>query len=286
MSEPDSLPLGFSSCPNDTFMFDALVHGRVPVADLRVTVEMDDIEVLNRRAVGLDSRPPLPVTKVSVAALGRLTRDYAVLDAGAALGRGCGPLVLRRGDDTRFASLADLAGAVVAIPGEATTANLLLRLFGPAVERVTLRFDEIMPAVARGEVDAGLVIHESRFTYADHGLATIADLGELWEQDTGLPLPLGVIVARRELPPATVDAIEQGLRRSVQAAWAEPELSWPYVRAHAQEMDEDVCRRHIGLYVNELSAGLGQEGRRAIEELVARMRAVGVMDADAPGPWR
>ena len=286
MPTTTELPLGFSSCPNDTFMFDALVHGRVDVPGLRFSVEMDDIEVLNQRALGLDPRPALPVTKVSVAALGRLTTDYAVLDAGAALGRGCGPLVLRRGEDGSRRTLADLAGARVAIPGEATTANLLLRIFGPRLERVVMRFDRIMPALVAGEVDAGLVIHESRFTYGDHGLACIADLGEVWEAQTDLPLPLGVIVARRDLPGGVATAVEQGLRRSVEAAWADPEASWPYVRAHAQEMDEDVCRQHIALYVNESSATLGDAGRRAIEVLCERMRSAGAMPPAAPGPWR
>lgn len=287
MSEPTVLPLGFSPCPNDTFMFDALVHGRVDAEGLQLRPELDDIEVLNRRALGLDPRPPLPITKVSVAALAHLTADYAVLDAGAALGRGCGPLVLCRGDDSRYATLAALAGARVAIPGEATTANLLLRIFGPAqLERVTMRFDRIMPALAAGEVDAGLVIHESRFTYREHGLGCIADLGEVWEAATGLPLPLGVIVARRELPAEVVAAVEAGLRRSVEAAWADPDATRPYVRAHAQELDDDVCRRHIALYVNGFSAALGDEGRRAIETLVERMRLVGAMPPGAPGPWR
>ena len=286
MSAPNVLPIGFSSCPNDTFMFDALVHGRVPAGDLSFSVEMDDIEVLNRRALGLEERGPLPVTKVSVAALGRLTGDYAVLDAGAALGRGCGPLVLRRADDDRRPTLASLEGARVAIPGEATTANLLLRLFAPALERVSMRFDEIMPALEQGTVDAGLVIHESRFTYADHGLACIADLGEMWERETDLPLPLGVIVARRDLPDATVAAVEQGLRRSVDAAWADPEATKPYVREHAQEIEPEVCRKHIELYVNDFSASLGAQGRQAIDELVQRMRSAGIMAPDAPGPWR
>ncbi|MCH9680166.1 MAG: 1,4-dihydroxy-6-naphthoate synthase [Deltaproteobacteria bacterium] len=287
MPSSSALPLGFSSCPNDTFMFEALVHGRVPGIDLEFAVEMDDIEVLNRRALGLDTRPPLPVTKVSVAALGRLTRDYAVLDAGAALGRGCGPLVLRRGDDDRFGSLEALAGARVGIPGEATTANLLLRLFGPAqLERETMRFDAIMAAVAKGRCDAGLVIHESRFTYADHGLACVADLGQVWESQTDLPLPLGVIVARRDLDDAVVERLERGLRASIQAAWSDPALSQPYVRAHAQEMDPEVCQRHIELYVNDASASLGPSGRRAIDAIVGHMRRVGVMPADAPGPWR
>ncbi|MEM7153206.1 MAG: 1,4-dihydroxy-6-naphthoate synthase [Myxococcota bacterium] len=286
MSESNVLPIGFSSCPNDTFMFDALVHGRVPAGDLRFAVEMDDIEVLNRRALGLEERAPLPVTKVSVAALGQLTRDYAVLDAGAALGRGCGPLVLRRADDERRTTLASLDGARVAIPGEATTANLLLKLFAPSVERVSMRFDEIMSALQRGEVDAGLVIHESRFTYADHGLACIADLGECWERETDLPLPLGVIVARRDLADETVRAVEQGLRRSVDAAWADPDSTTAYVREHAQEIEPEVCKQHIALYVNDFSASLGGLGRRAIDELVQRMRAAGIMDGSAPGPWR
>ncbi len=284
MSTP--LPLGFSSCPNDTFMFDALVHGRVVLPGLTPAVEMDDIEVLNRRALGLDPRPPLPVTKVSVGALGQLTAEYAVLDAGAALGRGCGPLVLRRASDERFDSLASLAGATVAIPGEATTANLLLRLFGPAVVRQTMRFDQVMPALAQGRCDAGLVIHESRFTYADHGLACIADLGEQWEGHTGLPLPLGVIVAHRSLHPEVVAAVQQALRASVRMAWAQPELSRDYIRTHAQEIEPQVCQRHIDLYVNEYSAELGESGRAAIDALVQRMREVGAMPADAPGPWR
>lgn len=286
MSQPTVLSLGFSPCPNDTFMFDALVHERVQAGGLRFSVQMADIEVLNRRALGLDSMAAPPVTKVSVGALGKLTADYAVLDAGAALGRGCGPLVLRRRGDPRYPKLASLTGARVAIPGEATTANLLLRLFGPELSRVVMRFDEIMPAVARGDVDAGLVIHESRFTYGDHGLECIADLGEVWEKDTDLPLPLGVIVARRELDDATVAAVEQGLRRSIEAAWAEPSSTRAYTRAHAQEMSEDICQQHIELYVNEFSAQLGPQGRAAIDALIERMRQVGVMATDAPGPWR
>lgn len=286
MSEPRTLSLGFSPCPNDTFMFDGLVHGRVPTDGLSFSPALHDIEQLNRRALGLDEGSRYDVTKVSVAALARLTDEYAVLDAGAALGRGCGPLVLRREDDPRWSSLDALSGARVAIPGEATTANLLLRLFGPAsIDRVTLRFDMIMPAVAAAQVDAGLVIHESRFTFADHGLRCVADLGEVWEGDTDLPLPLGVIVARRTLGREVIDTVQRALRRSVEHAWAQPAHSQPYIAAHAQEMAPEVCREHIALYVNEFSASLGEVGRRAIDELVARMRRVGVMDAAAPGPW-
>jgi 1,4-dihydroxy-6-naphthoate synthase len=276
----DALRLGFSSCPNDTFMFHALVTGDALVPGVRWDVVMEDIEALNARAIGPE---PLPVTKVSVGVLPYLVDRYAVLGAGAALGRGCGPLVVARpGGPT---SLADLAGRRIAIPGAKTTANLLLAMFGPPdVQRVEMRFDEIMPAVARGDVEAGLVIHESRFTYPDHGLVQLEDLGVRWEAATGGPLPLGVIVASRELSDARTAAIEAGLRASIERAFADPQRSRDYVRAHAQEMSEDVCRRHIELYVNAYSIDLGDEGRAAIDELVSRARAAGAPAGRSP--WR
>jgi 1,4-dihydroxy-6-naphthoate synthase len=281
------LTLGFSSCPNDTFMFHALVHGRVDLGGLCIEVVMEDIEALNRRALAEHDEPPLAFTKMSVAALGHVTDRYAALDAGAALGRGCGPLVLRRGADERLGSLEDLRGRTIAIPGDRTTAHLLFRSFGPSeVEVVPMRFDAIMPAVARGRCDAGLVIHESRFTYPDWGLACIADLGELWEADTGLPLPLGVIVADRRLDSHLVDRFETALRDSVVYAREHPAESRPYVRTHAQEMSDDVCDRHIALYVNESSVSLGDEGRAAIETLLARGRASGLLPASQATPWR
>lgn len=281
----ESLGLGYSTCPNDTFMFHALVSGAVPCPET-FAPWLADIEELNRRALGQGGAPPLPVTKVSAAVLGRVTGRYAVMSAGAALGRGCGPLVLRRRADEGRSDLASLSGATVAIPGEATTANLLLAIFGPDdLERVVMRFDAIMPAVERGEVDVGLVIHESRFTYPDHGLAEIADLGTVWEADTGLPLPLGVIVAERELG-ARAEAVEASLRASIEHAFADRSASAAYVAEHAQEMAPDVCRRHIELYVNEHSVELGDEGRAAIETLLTRGRATGLVPADAPSPWR
>jgi 1,4-dihydroxy-6-naphthoate synthase len=177
--------------------------------------------------------------------------------------------------------LAELAGRRVAIPGALTTANLLLSIFGPAeLSRVPMRFDRIMPAVAAGAVDAGLIIHESRFTYPQHGLVEMADLGRVWEAATGLPLPLGVICASRALPAARIDAIESALRASVKAAFADPSASRDFVRAHAQEMTDDVCAQHIALYVGDFSADLGDEGRAAIEQLLARA------DPNAPSPWR
>jgi 1,4-dihydroxy-6-naphthoate synthase len=281
------LGLGFSPCPNDTFMFHGLVARDVEVPGVRFVAELDDIEVLNRRALGDDPRGPLAVTKISASAVGQLTDRYTVLAAGAALGRGVGPLVVRRAADVRTGALDDLAGLRVAIPGERTTAALLLRLFAPAaIERVPMRFDRIMDALAAGECDAGVVIHESRFTYRDHGLALVADLGEVWEAATGLPLPLGVIAASRQLPRGMTDLVEDGLRRSIELARREPARSRAYVRAHAQELSDEVCDMHVALYVNDFSVDLGEEGRAAIDELLARARAVGALPAGARAPWR
>ncbi len=274
-----TLSLGFSPCPNDTFVFDALVHGRVDARGLRFAERLEDVETLNRLA----RQGTLDVTKVSYGALPYLTEEYALLRSGGALGRGCGPLVVaREGMDAPGA----LRGKRIAIPGRLTTANLLLRLFAPgAREGIELVYGDIMPAVARGEVDAGLIIHESRFTYPAHGLVAVADLGQWWEGETGLPIPLGGIVARRELGNGVVRDVEDGIRRSVEHAFAHPADSRDYVRAHAQEMDDDVTRAHIDLYVNAFSADLGDEGVRAVEELFARGREAGVVPAAARDPF-
>ena len=281
----DALTIGFSPCPNDTFMFHALVAGEVP--GLRVRPWLADIEALNLRALGDD---PLPVTKLSVHALAHARERYTVLAAGAALGRGCGPLVVSRPesfvDDDPARTLQRLRGWRVAIPGRYTTAHLLLRALVPGLTQVVpMRFEAIMPAVAAGEVDAGLIIHESRFTYAAHGLVQLADLGALWEAQTGLPLPLGVIAVQRSLGAELASALEAGIAGSIVAARARPEAAWPYIRAHAQEIDPEVCRQHIALYVNEFSLALGAEGRAAIDALLARGEAAGLLPA-GPAVWR
>lgn len=278
------LAIGFSPCPNDTFMFHALVTGAVEGP--AVVPWLADIEALNERAIaGVD---PLPVTKLSVHALAHVAGRYVPLATGAALGRGCGPLVVARPGvlpTEPRAALQALAGLRVAIPGRYTTAQLLLRSLAPAPrETVQLRFEAILPAVADGSVDAGLIIHESRFTYAQHGLVAAADLGVLWEEETGLPLPLGVIAVLRERGEALARALELGIGRSIAAAWADPQASAEYVRAHAQEMDPEVCRRHIALYVNEFSRALGSEGRAAIDALIARGRGSGLLPA-GPSIW-
>lgn len=269
-----TLGLGFSSCPNDTFAFHALVHGLVDVPRVRFAPRLDDVEELNRRAAGDDA---LPVTKLSVFAALFLLDRYQVLPSGAALGRGVGPLVVVRRDGSRPDRLAELAGRRVAIPGERTTANLLLEEFGPdGIVRVPMRFDAILAAVANGDVDAGLVIHESRFTYPGFGLERIVDLGELWEATTGLPLPLGVMAADRGLSSATRRAIGHGIASSVRYAQSWPQASREYVRAHAQELSDDVCARHVALYVNEFTVDLGAEGKTALDALAARARAAGL----------
>lgn len=268
----NELEIGFSPCPNDTFMFDAMVRAPGFVPGLGFVPWMADIEALNERAIA--GAAPLAVTKLSAHGLFWGEDRYVALRSGAALGRGCGPLVVSRSGG----ELQGLAGRRVAIPGAYTTAHLLLRCFAPrSVTVVPMRFEAIMPAVAAGEVDAGVIIHESRFVFHEHGLAQVADLGVVWEAATGLPLPLGVIAAHRELPEGQVRAIEDGIARSIAAAEADPAAAWPFIRAHAQEMSEEVCRKHIALYVNAYSRELGDEGRAAIAELRARGRAAGAL---------
>jgi 1,4-dihydroxy-6-naphthoate synthase len=234
------------------------VHGLVD-APFQVEPVLLDIEELNRRA----HTDELDLTKLSFGAVGGVGKRYRLLRSGAALGRGVGPLVVAREERP-------LAGARIAIPGRETTAFLLLRLaeaeLGDVVE---LRYDRILGAVERGEVDAGLIIHESRFTYADHGLVAIADLGAWWEQESGLPVPLAGIFARADLDDATVSAAEAAIRASVEYAIAHPVASRDYVRAHSQELSDEVCAAHIALYVNEFSADLGDDGFAAIERLLA-----------------
>ncbi len=268
-----SLRLAISPCPNDTFIFHALVHGQVPGAP-SIDVTYADVDVTNTAA----AEGVFDLVKVSYAALPWLLDDYELLPCGGALGRGCGPLVLAR--DPR---LADLRDRTIAVPGDRTTAYLLLRLWAaehPPREVTVLPFHEIMPAVAAGRVDAGLVIHEARFTYSGYGLHAIADLGQWWENETGLPIPLGAILARRGRvdPLAAADWIRRSLRRS----WADPAASRDYVVCHAQEMDPAVLAAHIDLYVNEFSDDLGAEGYAAVNELLCRAGQAGLVPAIAP----
>lgn len=254
------LTFGYSPCPNDTFAFHALAHGLVE-APFAVRPVLLDIEELNVRA----HRGELDLSKLSFGALATLGGNYVPLRSGAALGRGVGPLVVAR----EPMELEEAAARRLAIPGKETTAYLLLRLAAsPLADTVELRYDKILAAVESGEVDAGLIIHESRFTYAEHGLVRVADLGEWWEGETGMPIPLAAICARSNLDEETRVAAEAAIRASVEYAFAHPEASRDYVRTHAQELSDEVCRQHIGLYVNEFSVDIGEEGLRAVDTLL------------------
>lgn len=254
------LTLGFSPCPNDTFIFDALVHGKVDTEGLEWEPFIADVEELNRRAIAGE----LSVTKLSFFALGRALDRYALLDAGSALGRGAGPLLIAReqvGEE-------EIVKGPVAIPGVNTTANFLFSLAYPdAVNKLPMLFSEIEDAVLSGTVKAGLIIHENRFTYRQKGLVRILDCGEFWESKYGLPIPLGGIAVRRDLPMEVREKVNRAIRNSVRFAFDHPGSSRPYVCMHAQEMDEAVMLQHIDLYVNHFSEDLGDEGRAAIRAL-------------------
>lgn len=268
------LSLGFSPCPNDTFIFCALVNNwcgdEPPFFDRPL---LEDVETLNRWA--FERR--LEVTKLSFHALGHLLDDYCALSVGAALGRGCGPLLVTTGKRV----LTELIGGRVAIPGTYTTAALLFSMFfSEPVETVEMRFERIMPAVAAGEVDAGVIIHESRFTYRDHGLTCLQDLGQWWEDTSGLPIPLGCIAARRDLGSDCLDGIERRIRASIAFARQYPEQCRDYIRHYAQETEEDVIARHIELYVNDYSLDLGAHGRSAVDAFLQRGRLCGGLPAN------
>ncbi|GGP61299.1 1,4-dihydroxy-6-naphthoate synthase [Streptomyces abikoensis] len=280
MSAP--LKIAYSPCPNDTFVFDAWAHGRIPGAPA-LDVTFADIDITN----GMAERGEFDVLKVSYAVLPWVLDEYALLPCGGALGRGCGPLVLTREADGP-ADAAELAGKTVAVPSERSTAYLLFRLWAAAEvpggvgEVAVLPFHEIMPAVRDGKVDAGLVIHEARFTYGNYGLRKLADMGEHWEGTTGLPIPLGAIIAKRSLGAERLRELAETARTSVRMAWDDPAASRPYVLAHAQEMDQAVADQHIGLYVNEFTAGLGEEGYAAVRGLLTRAAAEGLVPPLGP----
>ena len=275
----DRLRIAHSPCPNDTFVFHAWTHGLVPGAP-PAEVEFADIDITN----GMAERGELPVLKVSYAVLPWVLDEYALLPCGGALGRGCGPLVLTR----EAAEPAALAGRTVAVPSERSTAYLLFRLWaatevpGGVGKIEVMPFDQIMPAVRDGRVDAGLVIHEARFTYRNYGLTCLADMGEHWEATTGLPIPLGAIIARRSLGAQRLRELADAIRTSVRMAWDDPAASRAYVLGHAQEMDESVADQHIGLYVNEFTEDLGEDGYAAVRGLLTRAAAEGLVPPLGP----
>ncbi|MGE0443969.1 MAG: 1,4-dihydroxy-6-naphthoate synthase [Vicinamibacterales bacterium] len=269
-----TLTLGYSPCPNDCFIFDAIVHRRIDLEGLEFEVHLADVEALNRAAFAGEA----DITKLSYHAYAYCVDRYVLLDAGSALGRNCGPLLISK----RPVSQHDVAGGGlhIAIPGRYTTANFLLGLAFPAATRTSeLLFSDIEQALLDERFDAGLIIHENRFTYEAKGLRKIVDLGEFWEGETGAPIPLGGIVISRAIPDDVKHAVNRVIRRSVEYAFSNREASLPYVRAHAQEMSEEVMYKHIDLYVNRFSVDLGQEGRAAVELLFKRAASTGTIPA-------
>lgn len=269
------MKIAYSPCPNDTFVFHAWAHGLIPGAP-ELDVMYADIDITN----SLAANPGGPeILKISYAALPWVLKEYALLPCGGALGRGCGPLVLTA-NQAAAGNPAALAGKKIAVPSERSTAYLLFRLWaaqnvpGGVGEIVVMPFHEIMPAVRDGKIDAGLVIHEARFTYQNFGLTLLADMGNWWESDTGLPIPLGAIIAKRSLD---LDAIANWTRASVEYAWEHPEASQDYVMCHAQEMSQGVAKQHIDLYVNEFTRDLGDKGYEAVTSLLSRAAKEGLV---------
>ena len=256
------LTLGFSHCPNDTFIFDALVHHKIDTEGLEFEVIFADVEQLNKWAL----QGKLDITKLSYNAFTHCVNDYALLDSGSALGNNCGPLLIKK-PNTILTKESKLA-----IPGKYTTANMLLNIAFPNHQnKVEMLFSEIENKVLDCRVDAGLIIHENRFTYEEKGLEKVKDLGEFWEEQTGLPIPLGGIAVKKELPLATQQKIERVLRKSVEYAFENPNSSADYVKCHAQEMEKKVLDAHIALYVNNYSISLGDQGRKAVELLFEKL---------------
>lgn len=265
-----TLSLGYSPCPNDTFIFYALTHNKITLPGYSVAEQLEDVETLNQLAL----HGQLDLTKISYHAFGHVRDRYALLNSGGALGRGCGPLVIA----PSLTEMKKLRGKRIAVPGKLTTANLLLQLYGAGYEDLlVVPFDQVMPALKRGEAAAGVIIHESRFTFLQAGFHEVLDLGAWWEKDSGLPIPLGGILARRALGNETIQLVDRAIRASLEYARQHPKESRTYIRDHAQELDDEVIDAHINLYVNDFSLDLGEEGITAIETLLARAEARGLI---------
>jgi 1,4-dihydroxy-6-naphthoate synthase len=254
------LTLGFSSCPNDTFIFDAMVHGRIDTEGLEFDYFLADVEELNRKAMAAE----VDITKMSYHAYAYVAQNYLILDSGSALGHRNGPLLISK----RLINLSELPDATIAIPGKYTTANLLFSIAWPdALKKTEYLFSDIENALLKDEVDAGLIIHETRFTYQKRGLLKIADMGEYWEKLTGLPIPLGTIVIKRNVQEDIALKVNRILRKSLEYAYKDSFASYDFVSGNAKEMDSGVMNNHIKLFVNEFTLNLGNKGREAINAL-------------------
>ncbi len=264
----EKISLGYSPCPNDTFIFYALAHKKIEM-DVEFSEILRDVETLNKMAFNKE----LDVTKASFHAFGFLREDYCLLHTGSALGRGCGPLIVAK----KKIQYAELSRKSIAIPGKMTTAYLLLQLFNPEIKNIVeMPFDRIMNAVSLGTVDAGLIIHESRFTYPSYNLVKLADLGEWWEEETGLPIPLGGIFAKRKLGAVAIRKIDSLIKKSIEYAYRNPDEAREYIKSNAQELDDDVIDQHIGLYVNDYTLEIG-DGAAAVEKLLKTARELNLI---------
>lgn len=270
------LTLGFSPCPNDCFIFDAMIHNKIDTEGLVFDVMMEDVEALNQRAF----QGKLDITKLSYHAYAYLTPEYQLLNAGGALGNNCGPLLITNNDPEKILSELRTPNSElrIAIPGKYTTANFLLSMaFAEARNKTEMLFSDIENAVLEGKVDAGLIIHENRFTYQQKGLKKIIDLGEYWETLTQMPIPLGGIVIKRKLSDELKNKVNRVIRKSVEYAFANPKSSLAFVKEHAQAMSEEVMYKHINLYVNNYSIDLGDNGREAVQLLFDKAQRLGVI---------
>lgn len=276
LTNTSSLSIGFSPCPNDCFIFDAMIHHKIDTEGLEFKPVMEDVETLNQMAFRCD----LDITKLSYHAFAYLRDTYRLLDAGSALGNNCGPLLISKKEPEEInLKLNDPnCSLTIAIPGKYTTANFLLSLAFPnAQAKIEFVFSGIEEAVLSGKVDLGLIIHENRFTYEQKGLKKVIDLGEWWETETHLPIPLGGIVIKKTLSEELIEKINRVLRKSVEYAFANPKASLPFVKEHAQEMSEEVMYKHIDLYVNNYSVDLGMQGRAAVTKMFEKADQLGLI---------
>lgn len=268
---PTELTLSYSPCPNDCFIFDALVNNKIDTGNYKFNVQLDDVETLNQRAFKTEP----DISKLSFHALLHLNNTYNMLDSGAALGFGCGPLLISKKNPSEI-NINDKTH--IAIPGRYTTANLLFSFAYPEAKNKTeMLFSEIEDAVLNDKADAGLIIHENRFTYEKKGLKKIIDLGQFWENSTNSPIPLGCIAIKRSLGKQVWNDVNHLIRTSVEYAFLHPESSMGYVKQHAREMDEEVIKKHIGLYVNKYSINLGETGHKAVDNLFAKAKELNLL---------
>ncbi len=264
------LSLAYSTCPNDTFSFFAIAHDIVKCPGISFKIFLEDVETLNKEA----HIRKYDITKLSFAALAHLRSSYRLLKSGAALGRGCGPLIVARPGY----SLEALPDAVMAVPGMDTTAFMLASLYlGMSPMATPMKFDRIMPEISKGNFDFGVIIHEGRFTYRDHGLVCILDLGQWWEETTGHLVPLGCIAAKKSLPEDVILNVEEAISESIRFAFQNPDQTEHYVRKYAMEMSPSVIKQHIGLYVNEFSLDIGTQGASAVETLFSNAEKIGLI---------